>query len=191
MKRCSTSVLVALLVLTATAAGDIIEFTDDLAGVPVFTDRGYRYLDYTHDLSDDFTYNPALDTLLSASIRVTLRDDLLPDAGRESMDFTYPEIYHSNWETARLYADGYDLVKQEWDNGTFTYSIPLNYLEDAVVNVSWDKQKYEFCVGCPIDYGDFYIDASRVTLQVDRIPEPVAMSLLAVGAGLALLRRRR
>ncbi|WP_419655360.1 putative exosortase, PEP-CTERM type [Desulfosarcina variabilis str. Montpellier] len=125
------------------------------------------YVAWTHH----FTYDFPVDTVLSGTLSLDLRDD----GG-----------WLDSYEVAFGYAESGDWDIGDVDTGSYSYNVGISSLADG-----------SFSVTLASVWGDFYIDNSDLTISyepvaAEPVPEPGTIILMGVGLlGVAVASRKR
>ena len=165
-RRMAVVALAALLGLVAAAEASPFVIKDIVNDIG-FTPKNQSVFEWEHDLT-------IYGTITSATITVTIRDDYGPYSYQEERDLSIRELGHSNTEKAKLHVDdfawGHELVNKEWvrvwPNPVIeVYSFDPAYTHDSHLTVRFDK--YINYAIARVDYGDFYVDQSVITMVVN------------------------
>jgi hypothetical protein len=171
------ALIAGLMVGAMGAAQAVPVYFADLKLGPQYLLQGQTYT-YTHNILSQ-GYNPAKDTLLSASLSIWVYDDLVPDVWDWSP--------FDNDETVGFRFDNGQWIKEDvegWllDPDVFTFTL-TSQLVDGLLNVTIKAFK-----------GDFVFGGSLLQVVGDRasVPEPATLGLFGLGmlaAGFGARRR--
>jgi hypothetical protein len=166
---CKAVCFIAAVWWTGTAYGLPLGFTDRVDPTPdILISINNLLYSYTHDLRDE-GFDPDLQTLKTAVLTINVRDDAMNDKA----------------ERVQVTLDGQD-------QGAFKI---LGTDLEFLVDVERLQSDGELLVALGRSKGDFLFKHSTLEVEVEPVPEPTTLLLVASGLvgvmGLALRRRRK
>jgi len=164
-----TIVLNDTTIFTPTTAYGLEDGTVDYisrgVGAVNFLNRTGDYVEWAHN----FTFDPAADSILNATLTVLLRDDETDTLNPLSWEFGWGIAEDGSWDFGAV------------SSGSYTYTVKASYLTDG-----------RFAVKVGSLAGDFYVDRSvlSITYQPVAVPDPgstfllfgIALGILGMGA---------